>query len=91
MNELITDQLKHAPSLLAIVTIVWMFLGFLQKILASHIKRTDEFIMTLREINEDNQKAKELSRVVIERNTQEAMANTFAIKTLTEAIGKRLL
>lgn len=58
--ETLQKSLEHAPALAAIIIVVFAFL-----------RRTDDFIKVMRDLNAENMEARQHSRQVIEKCTEE--------------------
>lgn len=54
MDEMFKEAIRQSPSLGVMFAIVVTFLRFLKDMMASHAKRTDEFIIAVREMKEED-------------------------------------
>jgi uncharacterized membrane protein YhiD involved in acid resistance len=86
MTDLILKTFEHAPSLAAMLLLVWFFLKFLERLLKSHAERTTEFVSTVKDLAHDNSEARERSASQIEKNIAATSENTSTLKAMTRAI-----
>jgi hypothetical protein len=84
--ELLNRSLEHAPALAAMVVIVVAFLKFTKALLASHATRTDEFISTVKQINQDNKDDRREHRDTLRDNTRATENMTRAIETFGKTL-----
>lgn len=86
---------EHAPDLLLMLVLVFLFLKFTNRLLDSHSKRTDEFIDAVKDINADHATALHDMRSAIDRQALAAEGmqqvlrdNTAATREQTAALRK---
>ena len=91
LEDTLLKSLEHAPSLVAILLIVFAFLKFLKELLLSHAHRTDEFVEVVRTLHRESEQGRVHSQEVIEKNTAEIARvaesqarNTEAMREMTE-------
>lgn len=89
MEELLAKTFEHAPALAAMVVIVYFFLKFTKELLASHAKRTDEFIAEVKAMHLDNQADKRDYREALRDNTIATNQMTTAFKSYVERAGRQ--
>lgn len=82
--ETFYKSLEHAPALAAMVILVVSFLKFTEKLLASHAKRTDEFIFTVKGMNEDSAKLVTRTNDLAVKNIEALVTNTEATRQVTK-------
>jgi hypothetical protein len=85
MDDLL-KSFEHAPSLAAIVVVIYLFLKFFKWLMVSHATRTSEFIETLNQVHTDNLDARKLSREVIESNTRETTKVNESLHRTNESV-----
>ena len=79
MEQILEKSFEHAPALVAIVAVVWIFAKVL-------LKLVEQFVSTVKEINRENMEARMESRRVIDANTKAALENTGAMYQMTEVM-----
>lgn len=89
MENLIGKTFEHAPALAAMVIIVYFFLRFLKEMMASHAKRTDEFIYEVKQMHAENQADKRDYREALRDNTIATNQMTTAFKSYVERAGRQ--
>lgn len=97
MEDTILKSLEHAPDMVFAIGLVLLFLKFLKDqrkdenesrvgLLASHSKRTDEFISTVKDIHTAHAEARAASQVVIDRNTAALLENTLVMRGVSRTV-----
>ncbi len=59
MDDIWKEAIKQSPALALMVIIVRMFLAHLRALMDSHAKRTDEFIVAVREMKEEDRESRD--------------------------------
>lgn len=99
MDQMSLKLLENSPALFSMVLIVVMFLRHLKEsevdnktfqkdMMTSHAKRTDEFITTVKEINEEASKRSDQYQTHLIRNTEVGVQNTAELSKLTAEVSR---
>lgn len=89
MENLFAKTFEHAPALALNGVTVFLFLKFLKEMLASHAKRTDEFISEVKQMHAENQADKRDYREALRDNTIATNQMTTAFKSYVERAGRQ--
>lgn len=65
MEQVFTEAIKQSPMLALVLVLVWIFLQHVREMMASHGKRTDEFISTVKEINAEQKSSRDQHTAIL--------------------------
>lgn len=83
--ETFYKSLEHAPALAAMIIIVLAFLKFTKELLASHAKRTDEFITAVKDMHLVVVELSIRTNDLTVKNIEALVTNTQATKEVTKS------